>query len=117
MRVKRPYILPDGTEIPGHWYQNPERFVATEYGWRKLTEWAAQSIIWCIRPQDGRPGIVHWGDEFHHKHGRGGGKRDDRLESLEWLCRAHHEKTPILRRKHNVEESPSPVVPAQSERI
>src|SRR5438270_6610828 len=109
MRDYRPYVLPDGTEIPGRWYQNPERFVATEYGWRKLTEWARGNMQQCARFEETRlhyerpPKVrtvryFHLGHEFHHKHGRGGGKRDDRLESLEWLCRTHHQETRILRR-------------------
>jgi hypothetical protein len=117
MREYRPYILPDGTEIPGYWFQNPERFVATEYGWRKLRTWAIDWTMMCQRSDADDPTTWHPGHEFHHTHGRGGGKRDDRLESMEWLCRPCHETTPILRRKHNVEESPSPVVPAQPERI
>jgi hypothetical protein len=97
MKTYRPYILPDGTEIPGHWHERPQRFVATEYGWRKLTSWAQQNLAACARwvTMHG----FHFGCEFHHKYGRGAGKRDDRLESLEWLCRKHHQETPIVTRK------------------
>ena len=97
MREYRPYVLPDGTEIPGHWYERPQRFVATEYGWKKLTEWANGKMEPCARVT--KWSNWHFGSEFHHKHGRGGGKRDDRLESLEWLCRTHHDQTAILRRQ------------------
>lgn len=93
MRDKRPYILPDGTSIPGVWHERPTRFIATAYGWRKLTTWAAVQLFSCDRGE--RP---HLGSEWHHRHGRGGGKRDDQLTSLEWLCRAHHNETPIMRR-------------------
>jgi hypothetical protein len=103
MKDRRPYLLPDGTSIPGHWLDRPERFVATPYGWKKLTMWAAVQLFSCDRGD--RP---HLGCEFHHRHGRGfgGGKRDDRLPELEWLCRKHHNETPILRR-HDVESNGS----------
>jgi hypothetical protein len=94
MRDYRPYVLSDKTEIPGHWYKSPERFVATEYGWRKLTAWAAQNIVWCQSGKVPR----HFGGELHHQHGRGAGKRNDQFPEIVWLCRYCHERMPILRR-------------------
>ena len=97
MRDVRPYVLPDGTEIPGCWRGG--RFIASAYGWRKLTAWAANAVTWCEHPS----GEIHRGTEWHHIYGRGGGKRDDRIEidwkpNLRWVCRWHHKRTKILRR-------------------
>jgi hypothetical protein len=99
MKDYRPYILPDGTEIPGRWYYNPKRFVSTEHGWRKLTAWAHDAGYMCERSASES---WHFGHEFHHIYGRGAGKRDDRLPKLEWLCRKHHSETPIQRLKGNL---------------
>ena len=95
--IRKPYILPDGTAISGRWYERPERFVASVYGWRVLTKWAKLNIVHCAKG-------LHAGVELHHVYGRGGGKRDDRLfvnnkPNLQWLCRMHHDMTPILRRE------------------
>jgi len=103
MRRKEPYILPDGTSIPGVWYENPTRFVSTDYGWKRLREWGSKNILWCAKAVRYQ---MHIGREWHHIYGggAGGARRDDRIEvdgkpNLSWLCREHHNEMPIKRRE------------------
>lgn len=104
------YTLPGGAKIPGEWIddaQSPDgfRFIATPYGWKKLTEWGARLARWCQPELNlSETWSAHLGNEWHHVYGRGGGKRDDRLVvadriNLRWLCRHHHDKTSIKRRE------------------
>ena len=76
--------------IPGHWFNGDERFVATPYGWSKIRELIKMRAMFiCERCW----GLASEG-EVHHLKGRGmgGAIRDDRLEHLQWLCRACHRK-------------------------
>lgn len=52
---------------------------------------------WCpVYPSEGRfPG------EMHHVYGRGGGKRNDIAEDMEWLCHDCHAAAKIKKRIHS----------------
>lgn len=75
--------------IPGVWYREPERFVATLAGWLKMTR--ARYGDTCELNLS--KACEHYGAELHHtgEHGRGmnGSKRDDRETA--WTCRPCHE--------------------------
>lgn len=76
-----------GEEIPGTWHG--ERFVATSYGWKKMTA--------LIKGKDcglSYKGCCHYATELHHPGGRGmnGSKRDDR------------KVIPVDRHCHDIEE-------------
>ena len=84
--------------VPGHWLDSNRRFIATKYGWRmvvaRLRKLADNRCENCGCRCQGDP---------HHRYGRGGGKRDDRIwkdgrRNLLLLCRLCHDTAVIERR-------------------
>jgi len=93
--------------ISGRWYfdnasPDGQRFVASPAGWAEITNQMREAFCErCLL----KVSIPQIGIEWHHIYGRGmgGSKQEDRLEvkgirMREWLCRKHHDGTPIKRR-------------------
>ena len=87
--------------IPGHWLrdsQSPDgqRFIATHYGWERIRDRVkelAHGQCELNIAEDCQP-RTYWLDT-HHRRGRGGGKRDDRIvilgkRNLVACCRQCH---------------------------
>lgn len=87
--------------IVGHWINVDERFVSTLYGWGQLKEVGRTAYVNCEYQLNGCKG---YGSEWHHRFGRGGGKRDDRIflpdgsRGMFWTCRNCHDKLRIERK-------------------
>lgn len=98
----------DWQGIPGHWLEGGKRWVSTAYGWKvvcgRLKDLATPMGEQRARCEGcGRPTMEGDG---HHRYGRGGGRRDDRIEiggerNLLYLCRTCHEKAPKERRDYD----------------
>lgn len=88
-------------DLPGYWINGDERWIATMYGWNKLKEIGREFYRFCELRRTGCQGT---GCEWHHRHGRGGGKRDDRIElpsgrrMMFWTCRTCHDQVRIERK-------------------
>lgn len=89
-------------DIPGYWINEDERWIATMYGWTVLLkEIGRRDYQFCEYGMNGCHGL---GNEWHHRFGRGGGKRDDRIflpdgtRILYWTCRACHDQVKIERK-------------------
>lgn len=95
--------------IPGWWIDDPaspdgKRWIATAYGWDKITERVKQEANFrCqLNLADDCQGQTQWLDT-HHRRGRGGGKRDDRItilgvRNLKAACRDCHQIAKIERK-------------------
>jgi len=85
---------------PGHWYEDGNRWVATDYGWNLIRKY----VIEQAKGKCEKCGKEAQYLDIHHRFGRGGGKRDDRpvlgdgTKNLLALCRFCHSETPIERR-------------------
>lgn len=102
--------------IPGH-ILGGTRWVATHYGWDRIKQLVREKFKWrCVYCNR----YDRYGDA-HHPYGRGGGKREDRLEfpsglpNLEYVCRDCHNGLEIKRLPFGVyggpcsDETSSPV--------
>jgi hypothetical protein len=87
--------------IPGFWLDDPaspdgKRWIATHYGWEKVCQ-RVKALCQgrCeLNLSDNCSIRSHWLDT-HHRRGRGGGKRDDRIwilgvRALKAACRPCH---------------------------
>ena len=95
--------------IPGYWIDDQasidgRRWIATHYGWEKIQALVKQEAQGrCeLNLSDNCASATQWGDT-HHVYGRGGGKREDRLQvegiqMLKFACRSCHEIAKIERR-------------------
>lgn len=87
--------------IVGYWINGNERFVSTMHGWGQLKEVGRTAYVNCEYQLRGCQGN---GCEWHHRFGRGGGKRDDRIylpdgaRGMYWTCRTCHEQVRIERK-------------------
>lgn len=106
--------------FPGHWLEGGKRFVATDYGWRRITGEGARTVRFC-EASDHAEGCGRIGVEWHHRRGRGGGKRDDRIEfadgtrNMYWLSRACHDVARIERKSaefHGLRDTTTPGIDA-----
>lgn len=88
----------DWQGAPGYWLDQNRRFVATKGGWKiicnRLRKLAENHCENCGHSCHG---------DAHHRYGRGGGKRDDRIwrdgrRNLLLLCRLCHDTAVIERR-------------------
>lgn len=98
-------------DIPGFWINVRERWIATHYGWGKIMqlvrEIAQERCEFHLLNQGPHhpdcPDYTRWGDT-HHRFGRAGGKRDDRvfldngMKNLFYLSRFCHDRANIERR-------------------
>lgn len=96
--------------VPGHWLDDPaspdgRRWIATAYGWEKIQERVKQECqSRCeLNTSEHCQGHSQWLD-IHHRRGRGGGKRDDRIwilgkRNLKACCRACHQLARIERKE------------------
>jgi hypothetical protein len=102
--------------IPGHWLTDPQspdgrRFIATHYGWDKVQ---ARVRDLCgsrceMNLSEYCQGRTQWLDT-HHRRGRGGGKRDDRIyilgkRNLLGVCRPCHDLAKIESKAEVFEEA------------
>ena len=95
MSGKKTWINFRGWSIPGMEYSEPTRFVASAWGWKKMTALAREGP--CeLRIAKNCAGMA-W--DLHHMEGRGlgGGKRDDR--KVIPGCRPCHEVEEEKRRQ------------------
>ncbi len=96
--------------IPGWWIDDPaspdgKRWIATAYGWDKITERVKQEANFRCQlnlADDCQGRQTQWLDT-HHRRGRGGGKRDDRItilgvRNLKAACRDCHQIAKIERK-------------------
>jgi hypothetical protein len=91
----------DWEGCPGEWITDPhspdgKRFIASQFGWAKIqARMRDESKGKCELGLSGAcPGRTEWLD-VHHRRGRGGGKRDDRIwvdgmRNLLAVCRPCH---------------------------
>jgi hypothetical protein len=95
--------------FPGWWIDDPaspdgKRFIATHYGWDLIKERVKQEANFrCqLNLSENCQGRSQWQD-VHHRRGRGGGKRDDRItilgrRNLLCCCRCCHSLAKIERK-------------------
>lgn len=92
--------------IPGFWIDDPQspdgkRWIATHYGWDRVKERVKEIANGrCeLNLSENCQGANYWLDT-HHRRGRGGGKRDDRItilgkRNLMACCRTCHDSAKI----------------------
>ena len=101
--------------LSGYWINAQERWVATETGWHNIRHRLAEEAN--FRCQNCGAYLGYHGDA-HHRYGRGGGRRDDRVtlpdgtRNLFYLCRQCHFHTAI-ERKSNLTITGEPLTSAE----